>query len=95
MSAPNGFGPIPDLPGALCAETDPELFFPIKGSANKAAKAICARCDVRADCLTEALTHGDRYGVWGGLSEHERRPLAEKNDATTPNSCHPTTKDLN
>lgn len=60
---------------ALCAQTDPELFFPEKGGAIRAAKRICAGCPVRAECLADALAHDERFGVWGGLSERERRAL--------------------
>jgi len=59
----------------LCAQTDPELFFPEKGGSVREAKAVCAGCPVRGDCLEYALAHGERYGVWGGTSEHERRRL--------------------
>jgi len=59
----------------LCAQTDPELFFPEKGGSVREAKAVCAGCPVRAQCLAHALAHGERFGVWGGLSEHERRRL--------------------
>lgn len=60
---------------ALCAETDPEIFFPEKGHAVKPAKDICRRCIVRAECLDYALTTRQRFGVWAGLSERERRKL--------------------
>lgn len=60
---------------ALCAETDPEEFFPEKGGSNRAAKRICARCPVTAECLEYALEHDERYGLWGGLSERERRRI--------------------
>ena len=60
---------------ALCAQADPEEWFPEKGSSTRMAKAICSRCPVRADCLSEALANGERFGVWGGLSERERRQL--------------------
>ena len=59
----------------LCAQTDPELFFPEKGGSVREAKAVCAGCPVRAQCLEHALAHGERFGVWGGLSERERRRL--------------------
>ena len=62
--------------GALCAQTDPELFFPQKGCGSLSAKRICRACEVRAECLDYALTAGDRlFGVWGGMSERERRHL--------------------
>ena len=60
---------------ALCAETDPELFFPEKGGSNRAAKRICARCDVQDECLMYALEHDEPYGIWGGLSQSERSRL--------------------
>lgn len=60
---------------ALCAQVDPEVWFPAKGSVNKAAKAVCAKCPVRAECLSYALATGQPFGVWGGLSAAERRRL--------------------
>ncbi len=60
---------------ALCAEVDPELFFPDKGESSRPAKRVCAACEVRAECLQQALDRGERFGVWGGLSERERRAL--------------------
>lgn len=57
----------------LCAQTDPELFFPEKGGSTREAKRVCLSCDVRVECLEYALTNGERFGIWGGLSERERR----------------------
>ena len=59
----------------LCAQTDPEVFFPEKGGSVREAKAVCTGCPVRAQCLEHALAHDERFGVWGGLSERERRRL--------------------
>ena len=61
---------------ALCAQTDPEAFFPEKGGSTREAKRICSGCEVRAECLEYALAHDERFGIWGGLSERERRRLA-------------------
>ena len=61
--------------GAVCAQTDPESFFPEKGGATGPAKRICRRCAVRAECLDYALAHDERFGVWGGESERSRRRL--------------------
>lgn len=61
--------------GARCAETDPEVFFPGKGEPAGAAKLICAGCEVRAGCLAYAVSTGQRYGIWGGMSERDRRRL--------------------
>jgi WhiB family redox-sensing transcriptional regulator len=60
---------------ALCAETDPEAFFPEKGGSTREAKRVCVGCEVRAECLEFALTNDERFGIWGGLSERERRRL--------------------
>ncbi len=60
---------------ALCAQTDPEAFFPEKGGSTRDAKKICTGCEVRAECLTYALANDERFGIWGGLSERERRRL--------------------
>lgn len=60
---------------ALCAQTDPEAFFPEKGGSTREAKLVCMRCDVRSECLDYALQHDERFGIWGGLSERERRRL--------------------
>lgn len=60
---------------ALCAQTDPDSFFPEKGGSVREARRICLRCPVRAECLDYALAHDERFGVWGGYSERERRAL--------------------
>ena len=60
---------------ALCAQTDPEAFFPEKGGSTREAKRICVNCEVRTQCLEYALAHDERFGIWGGLSERERRKL--------------------
>ena len=60
---------------ALCAQTDPEAFFPEKGGSTREAKRICVGCDVKAECLEYALASDERFGIWGGLSERERRRL--------------------
>ena len=60
---------------ALCAETDPEAFFPEKGGSTREAKRVCVGCSVRLECLEYALGNDERFGIWGGLSERERRRL--------------------
>lgn len=74
----NLFNFEPWMDGAVCAQTDPESFYPEKGGSTKEAKRVCLFCDVRAECLQYALTHNERWGVWGGHSERERRKLAGK-----------------
>jgi len=63
---------------ALCAQTDPEAFFPEKGGSTRDAKRICTSCDVRGECLEYALNNDERFGIWGGLSERERRKLKRR-----------------
>lgn len=60
---------------ALCAQTDPEAFFPERGASPRQAKKVCAQCPVQAECLDFALEHNETFGVWGGLTEKERRRL--------------------
>ena len=60
---------------ALCAQTDPESFFPEKGGSTREAKRVCISCEVKDDCLEYALDNDERFGIWGGLSERERRRL--------------------
>lgn len=69
---------------ALCAEVDPEAWFPEKGGSTYPAKRVCRSCEVRAECLEYALKHEDisAFGVWGGMSERERRSLKRQHAAT-------------
>jgi len=86
--APYGYEPVASAPvvqseyapgdeswrqEALCAETDPEAFFPEKGGSTREAKRVCVGCPVRMQCLEYALDNDERFGIWGGLSERERR----------------------
>jgi WhiB family redox-sensing transcriptional regulator len=63
---------------ALCAQTDPEAFFPEKGGSTREAKRICSGCEVRDECLEYALEKDERFGIWGGMSERERRRLRRR-----------------
>lgn len=67
---------------ALCPQVDAELFFPDKGGSTKEAKKICGLCEVREECLQAALDGDERFGIWGGLSERERRRLKRGEDLT-------------
>jgi WhiB family redox-sensing transcriptional regulator len=60
-------------------QTDPEAFFPENGGSTREAKRICTSCEVRSQCLEYALDHDERFGIWGGLSERERRRLKRRN----------------
>lgn len=63
---------------SLCAQTDPEAFFPEKGGSTREAKKVCIGCEVRSECLEYALANDERFGIWGGLSERERRKLKKR-----------------
>lgn len=63
---------------SLCSQTDPEAFYPEKGGSTREAKRICSRCEVKSECLEYALGHEERFGIWGGLSERERRKLKHR-----------------
>ncbi|HEY5650735.1 MAG TPA: WhiB family transcriptional regulator [Acidimicrobiia bacterium] len=58
---------------ANCRGADADLFFPERGASTRRAKSICSACDVRMDCLEYALINGEKFGIWGGMSERERR----------------------
>lgn len=60
---------------AVCAQADPEVFFPEVGTPGKAAKLVCLSCPVREQCLQWALDHGEWYGIWGGTTAVERRQV--------------------
>lgn len=60
---------------AACRNVDPDLFHPERGESTAAAKAVCARCPVRLECLDWALTHHEKFGIWGGFSDQERRRI--------------------
>lgn len=60
---------------ANCLGVDPDLFFPERGASTKEAKAVCQGCVVREECLEYAIAHGEKFGIWGGLSERERRRI--------------------
>jgi len=65
---------------SACRDADPELFFPLSAwgpslTQLATAKEVCARCEVRAECLRFAMSTGQEYGVWGGTSEDERRAM--------------------
>ena len=70
---------------AACKNEDPELFFPvgISGPALRQvdeAKTVCRRCPVQAECLEWAIEFGQDFGVWGGMSEDERRSLKRRRE---------------
>jgi WhiB family redox-sensing transcriptional regulator len=58
---------------ANCMGVDPDLFFPERGASTKEAKEVCRGCVVKDDCLEFALRNSEKFGIWGGMSERERR----------------------
>jgi WhiB family transcriptional regulator, redox-sensing transcriptional regulator len=82
---PIGDRPMDWLGHAACRDSDPELFFPasdMSASAGRArveaAKKVCRRCPVRGTCLSWAFDNGQEAGVWGGMTEEERRRLRRR-----------------
>jgi len=78
--------PVPPAPSgagwryrAACRGADLEVFFPGRGESADPARRICAECPVREPCLDYALSHSIVHGIWGGLSERDRRPLRSRN----------------
>jgi WhiB family redox-sensing transcriptional regulator len=66
---------LPWASEAKCLNADPDVFFPEKGGSTREAKRICSECPVRDECLEYALEEDERFGIWGGMSERERRKL--------------------
>ena len=74
----HGIFPAEDLSWqceANCLGVHPDLFFPERGASTREAKEVCRGCIVKADCLEFALRNGEKFGIWGGMSERERRRL--------------------
>ncbi len=60
---------------AQCRGRDPEIFYPQRGVPTASAKTLCRECPVKSECLEYALVNEERFGIWGGLSERERKKL--------------------
>jgi WhiB family redox-sensing transcriptional regulator len=87
--APSPGPAVPDLTAAACRTADPDLFFgsdrefvTARQKREAEAKAVCAGCPVRDACLAYALDSGQDYGIWGGLTEDERRALLRQRRAS-------------
>lgn len=63
---------------ANCLGVDPDLFFPERGASTREAKGVCRGCVVQQECLEYALINGEKFGIWGGLSERERRGIRRR-----------------
>lgn len=76
-------GWVPDWSGrAACRTTDPDELF-VQGAAQNRAKAVCTGCPVRTECLGDALDNRIEFGVWGGMTERERRALLRRRPTVT------------
>ena len=67
---------------ANCRGADADLFFPERGASTRKAKAICNECEVRGECLDFAIVNGEKFGIWGGMSERERRRVRRQRTVT-------------
>jgi len=67
---------------AACRATDPDALF-VQGAAQNRAKALCLGCPVRTECLADALDNRIEFGVWGGMTERERRALLRQRPSVT------------
>lgn len=72
---------------ALCAEVGGDQWFPEQGESAAPAKRVCRSCPVTEPCLQYALDTDQRWGVWGGKSERERRRLKRRDDESGPTAC--------
>ncbi len=61
-----------------CIGVDQDIFFPERGASTRLAKAVCRSCEVQEECLEYAVNNGEKFGIWGGLSERERRAIRKK-----------------
>ena len=67
---------------ANCKNEDPDLFFPNRGASTKKAKEICYACQVKEYCLEYSIVNAEKFGIWGGLSERERRKIRKDRGLT-------------
>lgn len=67
---------------AVCRSADPEELF-VEGAAQNQAKAVCTGCPVRTECLAHALDQRIEHGIWGGMTERERRALLRRRPTVT------------
>ena len=72
---------------ANCLGVDPDLFFPERGASTREAKGVCAGCEVRIECLEYALQNSEKFGIWGGMSERERRRIRRQRALARQNTA--------
>ncbi len=63
---------------ANCMGVDPDLFFPERGASTREAKEVCRGCVVQEECLEYAIANSEKFGIWGGMSERERRQVRRR-----------------
>ncbi len=68
------------VPRAACRSTQPDRLF-VSGAEQNKAKQVCSSCPVKTECLAEALDNQIEWGVWGGMTERERRALLRRRPA--------------
>ena len=71
-----------------CTNADPDLFFPQPGTDTSYARSICRGCPVRIQCLDYALQSGQKHGIWGGMTESQRRRLRRRSHPSNPVGQH-------
>ncbi len=76
---------------ANCLGVDPDLFFPERGGSTREAKQVCRGCVVRVECLEYALSNGEKFGIWGGTSERERRRIRRQRAYARAEATRPDT----
>lgn len=69
--------PAPWMEQALCAQSDPDAWFPERGDSVTIPRRVCQDCPVRVECLTYAIENNEREGIWGGLTGYQRRGFAK------------------
>ena len=67
---------------ANCIGEDPDLFFPDRGASTRKAKELCNSCVVQEHCLEYSIVNNEKFGIWGGLSERERRKIRKERGLT-------------
>ena len=67
---------------ANCRGADPDLFFPKRGASTRQAKSICRECSVMEECLEFAIVSSEKFGIWGAMSERERRKIRRERQIT-------------
>lgn len=72
-----------------CLGVDPDLFFPERGASTREAKEVCRNCIVQNDCLEYALANSEKFGIWGGMSERERRRIRRQRNAARQGTVIP------